>query len=102
MIRPPPRSTLCPYTTLFRSAARVELAKTIERLERERAREAEAARAELAAALQRVEHVQREADALREQLTAVTVERAEAADDRRRDRKSTRLNSSHANTSYAV
>jgi chromosome segregation ATPase len=65
-------------------AARAELAATIDRLERERAREAEAARAELAAALQRVEHVQREADALREQLTTVTVEHAEAGDDRRR------------------
>ncbi len=65
-------------------SARAELAATIEQLERDRTREAEAARADLAAALQRVEHVQREADALREQLTAVTVERAEAGEDRRR------------------
>jgi PAS domain S-box-containing protein len=65
-------------------AARTELAATIDRLERDRAREAEASRAELAAALQRVEHVQREADALREQLATVTVEHAEAGDDRRR------------------
>ena len=65
-------------------AARAELAATLDRLERDRAREAEASRAELAAALQRVEQVQREADALREQLTSVTVEHAEAGDDRRR------------------
>ena len=65
-------------------AARTELADTLERLERDRTREAEGARAELAAALERVEHVQREADALREQLTAVTLERHEAGDDRRR------------------
>ncbi len=65
-------------------AARTELAATLDRLERDRAREAEASRAELAAALQRVEHVQREADALREQLATVTVEHAEAGDDRRR------------------
>ena len=69
-------------------AARVELAETIARLEREREREREAARAELAAALERVEQVQRGADAVREQLSAVTVERATAqglaGDDRRR------------------
>ena len=69
-------------------AARVELAETISALEREREREREAARAELAGALERVEHVQRDADAVREQLAAITVERAEAAgvadDDRRR------------------
>ena len=64
--------------------ARAELAETLERLERDRTREAEAARAELAAALQRVEHVQREADSLREQLTVVTIEHAEAGEDRRR------------------
>ncbi|HET9768281.1 MAG TPA: PAS domain-containing protein [Thermoanaerobaculia bacterium] len=69
-------------------AAKHELTETIERLERDREREREAARAELAGALERVERVQREADAVREQLSAVTVERhtAEglAGDDRRR------------------
>ncbi len=69
-------------------AAKHELSETIERLERDREREREAARAELAGALERVERVQREADAVREQLSAVTVERHEAeglaGDDRRR------------------
>ena len=68
-------------------AARAELAATLERLERDREREREAARAELAAALERVEQVQRGADAVREQLSAVTVDRAAAGpggDDRRR------------------
>ena len=51
-------------------AVRHELAATVERLERDREREREAARAELAAALERVEHVQRGADALREQVAA--------------------------------
>src|SRR6476620_12056366 len=60
MIRRPPRSTLFPYTTLFRSRGR-------------RSALHPAAGRELVAA---------------------------AAD--RRDRKSTRLNSSHANISYAV
>src|SRR5215208_3162508 len=59
-------------------AARHELAETLEGIERDRERDAEAARAELRAALERVELVQRESDALREQLTQMTVERHEA------------------------
>src|SRR3712207_7937991 len=73
MIRRPPISTLFPYTTLFRSATGAELAG-------QRA----AAEAELAAAR----------TALAEERKATEAELA--------DRKSTRLNSSHANISYAV
>src|SRR5258707_2015217 len=64
MIRRPPRSTLFPYTTLFRSI---------------------------------------ENDALRRQRK-LDAEAAELVDDLEihEDRKSTRLNSSHANISYAV
>src|SRR3712207_7942207 len=69
MIRRPPRSTLFPYTTLFRSA-RLEGENTQLR----KGMFEKAGRALLTAALQRL---------------AV-------------DRKSTRLNSSHANISYAV
>src|SRR3712207_7111337 len=82
MIRRPPRSTLFPYTTLFRSA---ELA----------AREVEHGRVELV-------------EAHRVAGAAVCGQRADAqaddADAQRPtgDRKSTRLNSSHANISYAV
>src|SRR5215475_15430348 len=61
MIRRPPRSTLFPYTTLFR------------------------ARRELGGVARR-----RRLGALRDRLA------------RRRDRKSTRLNSSHVKISYAV
>src|SRR6266542_5833723 len=64
MIRRPPRSTLFPYTTLFRS--------------RRRPRRRGAADTEL-----------------RLRLRA-------PLPDRRRDRKSTRLNSSHGSNSYAV
>src|SRR5438445_12825189 len=64
MIRRPPRSTLFPYTTLFRSSHR-PLARRI-----------------------------------REQL--VRRGRPHVADEYIQDRKSTRLNSSHANISYAV
>src|SRR3989442_7930739 len=61
MIRRPPRSTLFPYTTLFRSVDPTVLAGSLQRRDRRPARDAEA-----------------------------------------RDRKSTRLNSSHVRISYAV
>src|SRR2546422_6195582 len=70
MIRRPPRSTLFPYTTLFRSSRRV------------RARRPWAHRDGAHAA-------------------AVTRPPSEPRDGRR-DRKSTRLNSSHGYISYAV
>src|SRR6266480_7296730 len=69
MIRRPPRSTLFPYTTLFRSrtrGARSRLRRPVDPLVNRGRLEA----------LQRVEHA--------------------------RDRKSTRLNSSHMSISYAV
>src|SRR3712207_7985856 len=73
MIRRPPRSTLFPYTTLFRSQGQVALLARRYRL-----------------------------------VTAGELPRAVAERRRREpfpvavDRKSTRLNSSHANISYAV
>src|SRR3712207_8877192 len=84
MIRRPPRSTLFPYTTLFRSSQNpdaLEVRGTLQYwgwllgIEPDPA----AARKLLAAAQQDLE-------------SSVKV----------RDRKSTRLNSSHANISYAV
>src|SRR3712207_7752711 len=101
MIRRPPRSTLFPYTTLFRSGLRralrkapdleaINLAVGGEEEDRRVGRGHEEvgdgilflgghAGAALAAPLLRTESVERSAD-----------------------RKSTRLNSSHANISYAV
>src|SRR3712207_6986618 len=79
MIRRPPRSTLFPYTTLFRSVAGRELLD-----DRPEVRPIRRALS--------VEHD-------RAVLRGEAVERAER---RPRDRKSTRLNSSHANISYAV
>src|SRR3712207_6978215 len=73
MIRRPPRSTLFPYTTLFRSVAR--LAGPVERHPP-----------------QRLEH---DDDGGHVDADVGHVEH-------RPDRKSTRLNSSHANISYAV
>src|SRR2546430_11930941 len=81
MIRRPPRSTLFPYTTLFRSALRQV--------------EADLAQADLRL------HV---ADRVGERQRVVV---ARAQDVERQalggaDRKSTRLNSSHSQISYAV
>src|SRR2546426_3920774 len=73
MIRRPPRSTLFPYTTLFRSpTAQLLLARGTQ------------------------------VHGLRELSTLLVVRRLEDGESSRRDRKSTRLNSSHLVISYAV
>src|SRR3712207_8109568 len=79
MIRRPPRSTLFPYTTLFRSG---EVRRAA--VERELLQAGDGS--ELG-----VECVLAEVEILREFVEPRCV-----------DRKSTRLNSSHANISYAV
>src|SRR2546427_9269049 len=80
MIRRPPRSTLFPYTTLFRSDG--DQGRGDDQL------------------LPAVEHAQRglalEAHAAQRLQVLVIAPRLEA------DRKSTRLNSSHSQISYAV
>src|SRR3712207_7044304 len=87
MIRRPPRSTLFPYTTLFRSPAQADLdhrhvdpgpRQVVERHGRRGLEEGGA-------------------DPLAEGGPPV-----DELDDALLDRKSTRLNSSHANISYAV
>src|SRR3712207_7060373 len=89
MIRRPPRSTLFPYTTLFRSVERARLARRDAVGDAHRVRGA-------AGLLERggVDVAQHRpcAGALLEGLEEVGAG----------DRKSTRLNSSHANISYAV
>src|SRR3712207_7323069 len=79
MIRRPPRSTLFPYTTLFRSRGVAAALDDLEEL-------VEAHPVSIVD--ERHAHLALE--------TARQVARADA------DRKSTRLNSSHANISYAV
>src|SRR3712207_8203862 len=79
MIRRPPRSTLFPYTTLFRSVRRRGVREQrhvglVDRLEA--------------------------ADRGAVEVEAVVEDRL--VEGRHRDRKSTRLNSSYANISYAV
>src|SRR3712207_8803049 len=80
MIRRPPRSTLFPYTTLFRSERRLER------------------RVELDHRVARPVAVVADDDPVRAQ----EVLDRRALLEELRDRKSTRLNSSHANISYAV
>src|SRR5690348_17917170 len=91
MIRRPPRSTLFPYTTLFRSAGQVARVRRAER----------GVGAALAGAVGRDEVLEH-----RQALHEVGLDRA--LDDlalrirHQADRKSTRLNSSHPSISYAV
>src|SRR3712207_8186693 len=80
MIRRPPRSTLFPYTTLFRSGVRGD---GDEAGGRERAEDAE-----------RRDRHDRRAEAAPADVPAAV--------EQDQDRKSTRLNSSPANLSYAV
>src|SRR3712207_8813723 len=92
MIRRPPRSTLFPYTTLFRSRTRDE-----------RSAQAGGARAREVVVVRRDHH--RLVGLEPEQLDGVQVALGQRLVGPARlggDRKSTRLNSSHANISYAV
>src|SRR3712207_6923616 len=94
MIRRPPRSTLFPYTTLFRS---------------HRVQSIQADTTAAVGSISQIVGVIREmndhqttiASAVEEQ-TAVTNELSRSVSSAAEDRKSTRLNSSHANISYAV
>src|SRR3712207_8111371 len=85
MIRRPPRSTLFPYTTLFRSHG---------------ASEEDGGELPVQDTLE-VERVAREVEQLDFALQRLVPELA-VLEVATQDRKSTRLNSSHANISYAV
>src|SRR3712207_7149904 len=86
MIRRPPRSTLFPYTTLFRSC---RLWDTIsnEKLDKDRFRR------DMGNVVESYTEVARRLGIMKEMPTVIQGGL---------DRKSTRLNSSHANISYAV
>src|SRR3712207_7589514 len=95
MIRRPPRSTLFPYTTLFRSYAELH-ARHPEVVQKSfRARVWIVSPTTLMATLNTVRAVLKDSR-MREQAHVIQKE-VEFL-----DRKSTRLNSSHANISYAV
>src|SRR3712207_8655880 len=93
MIRRPPRSTLFPYTTLFRSAAGEKAGLTAEILD-----EDELAAGGYGGILAVGSGSTRKPRLLRLSYSGRSA-RAKVA---LVDRKSTRLNSSHANISYAV
>src|SRR2546422_28250 len=76
MIRRPPRSTLFPYTTLFRSLGLAQSDKPTQKQKEEKPKASEP----------------QKDDVVRISVTLVQLE----------DRKSTRLNSSHGYISYAV
>src|SRR3712207_7979371 len=135
MIRRPPRSTLFPYTTLFRSLDRVlyfassivtwvdreerandidllrsRVEEEIQQLEEDRDEEVDQAQA-VRTKRESVIRGESSPDELTEEYAEIPEEEREAAIARVRkeekeaieeDRKSTRLNSSHANISYAV
>src|SRR5689334_24781605 len=88
MIPPPPRSTLFPYTTLFRSrrdsapVGQIASARSGEQLPRQ--------------------SLLRSGNAGRQRGKAAHADRDLQRGKRLRDRKSTRLNSSHSSISYAV
>src|SRR3712207_8022211 len=101
MIRRPPRSTLCPYTTLFRSGwVRLYTRDLPPPIAQRRISEIDA---------DLHDHITHErAHGTNDRRIALSIAarmvRGLAADVswRGQDRKSTRLNSSHANISYAV
>src|SRR3712207_9379212 len=102
MIRRPPRSTLFPYTTLFRSL-RDERPHPHDRREQE---DALAPQAQPEEVRERREEAEEDRDAAAGQVVVVErpdlVVRGQRRTLEQLDRKSTRLNSSHANISYAV
>src|SRR3712207_7699080 len=100
MMRRPPRSTLFPYTTLFRSAAALAVAEPL-------AAERQADRRPYDEDPTQPEEGPAGKSASKPPEPRVSTTDAEARvmkmpDGGFRDRKSTRLNSSHANISYAV
>src|SRR2546430_9683746 len=80
MIRRPPRSTLFPYTTLFRSLEKIEGMSEEEKLA----------------------VLSESASAVNSQMPPRENQRINISVDSVQDRKSTRLNSSHSQISYAV
>src|SRR5256885_5519816 len=90
MIRRPPRSTLFPYTTLFRSFDAVRLLQRRDVLDA------------VTPGHRRADELPRVADETVHAVQLGTRGDALAHGDRGRDRKSTRLNSSHLVISYAV
>src|SRR3712207_8259636 len=93
MIRRPPRSTLFPYTTLFRSSRLPKLGHAVQRPR---------GHGRLDALRLQAVRPQRVAEHALWVMDSMAIRGNKATRSAPRDRKSTRLNSSHANISYAV
>src|SRR3712207_8104550 len=94
MVRRPPRSALCPYTPLFRSLVDVA--------EQARPADLPGPLEDAVAAGAHREDAQQQVDRLADRPGVRVRPEVPAALALGADRKSTRLNSSHANMSYAV
>src|SRR5258708_20228121 len=87
MIRRPPRSTLFPYTTLFRSTREKKLIFLTDYIATEQAKETQPKRKQTK-------------EAIHDRIIRKQEKQLRASE--KKDRKSTRLNSSHQIISYAV
>src|SRR5439155_21993277 len=101
ILRPPPRSTLFPYTTLFRSAQRHLLQPLLEEGVAEPQEHAGILRVLHCADAKRLDRLV-ELVATQEQLSHPEISVRLVRIELHEDRKSTRLNSSHVAISYAV
>src|SRR3712207_8755572 len=101
MIRRPPRSTLCPYPTLFRAVERLRddalPGEGRVAVDQDRQRDGRVVDARAARAVGLLRPCPADDDGV-DGLQVAGIGRQRD----REDRKSTRLNSSHANISYAV
>src|SRR3712207_9286703 len=102
MIRRPPRSTLFPYTTLFRSQRAGEHPPPHARGRRGRPAPRRAGLRAVSAVGSRAMGFLDKAKKLADQAQTKLDEVQKDFNSQQEDRKSTRLNSSHANISYAV
>src|SRR2546430_9927213 len=94
MIRRPPRSTLFPYTTLFRSKSDgLDVRKLLSMLMRYAQGERQVWQVVKVPSMEAEDHrhLHRDLETLKQERASTTT-----------DRKSTRLNSSHSQISYAV
>src|SRR3712207_8646298 len=99
MIRRPPRSTLFPYTTLFRSRLPVLQAQRRSEVRRFQHPPTPSKPSRIRCAVYTRKSTE---EGLQMEFNSLDAQRESGESYVLRDRKSTRLNSSHANISYAV
>src|SRR3712207_8802811 len=105
MIRRPPRSTLFPYTTLFRSILVMHQGEVATIMDRKDASEEAIMRYAVGGEETHLQYSEVTAGLVENVLGELKLEPSIYCGDKCKealDRKSTRLNSSHANISYAV